>query len=302
MRILVIGAAGRLGAAVSDDLLLAGHSVIALSRAELDICNARQVITELDRLQPEAIVNCSAYNAVDAAEADPATAFAVNAHGPSFLACAARAAGALLVHYSTDFVFDGDTREPYGEDEPTNPLSVYGASKLAGENEIRSARRHYILRLESLFGGTGRKGHQATIDQMTDKLLAGVPLPALADRTVSPSYVADVARATAMLIELNAPHGTYHCVNSGCATWFDLANELARQLGVRGRVEPVLAATLNTVARRPRFCALSNRKLLEAGVVMPTWQSAIGRHLLARRVHARAEGAITHNHNNVYAG
>ena len=216
MRILVIGAAGRLGAAVSDVLLLAGHSVIALSRAELDICNARRVITELDRLQPEAIVNCSAYNAVDAAEADPATAFAVNAHGPSFLACAARAAGALLVHYSTDFVFDGDTRQPYAEDEPTNPLSVYGASKLAGENEIRSTRRHYILRLESLFGGTGRKGHQATIDQMTDKLLAGVPLPALADRTVSPSYVADVARATAMLIELKAPHGTYHCVNSGC--------------------------------------------------------------------------------------
>jgi dTDP-4-dehydrorhamnose reductase len=291
MRIVVIGAAGRLGATVRHDLLSAGHHVDAPGRAELDICDARQVATAIERLQPDAIVNCSAYNAVDAAEADPTTAFAVNAQGPSLLAAAARAIGAVLVHYSTDFVFDGETQQPYSEDQPTNPLSVYGASKLAGENEVRSAPRHYILRLESVFGGSGRNGHRATVDQMTDKLLAGVTVPALADRTVSPSYVVDVAHASRMLVERDAPHGTYHCVNSGCTTWVDLATEVARQLGVRGRIEPVQAANLNTPARRPRFCALSNRKLLEVGVVMPTWQSAIGRHLLVRRGQSSSEAA-----------
>jgi dTDP-4-dehydrorhamnose reductase len=290
MRILVIGAAGRLGGTVRGEFVSAGHSVIALTRAELDLCSGPGVTTAIERLRPEVIVNCSAYNAVDAAETDAATAFAVNAQGPSFLAAAALSTGAVLVHYSTDFVFDGDARQPYSESDATNPLSVYGVSKLAGENEIRRAPRHYILRVESLFGGCGSKGHRATVDQVKEKLLAGVTVPALVDRTVSPSYAIDVARATRLLIERDAPGGTYHCVNSGCTTWFDLAHEVARQLGVRGRIEPVLASNLNTVARRPRFCALSNRKLLGAGVTMPSWQSAIGRHLLSERAQP-AEGA-----------
>jgi dTDP-4-dehydrorhamnose reductase len=171
---------------------------------------------------------------------------------------------------------------------------------LAGENEVRSATRHYILRLESLFGGSGAKGHRATVDQMTHKLLAGATVLALADRTVSPSYVGDVVRATTTLLERSAPYGTYHCVNSGCTTWFDLAHEVSRQLGVRGRIEPVLAANVNTAVRRPRFCALSNRKLFSVGVVMPTWQSAIGRHLLTSHAHAAA-GSRTASHG-VYAG
>jgi dTDP-4-dehydrorhamnose reductase len=197
-------------------------------------------------------------------------------------------------------VFDGETRQPYAEDDASNPLNVYGASKQAGENEVRREQRHYILRLESLFGGSGTKGHRTTVDHMTDKLLAGATVLALADRTVSPSYVSDVVRATTMLIERSAPYGTYHCVNSGCTTWFDLAHEVSRQLGVRGRIEPVLAANLITVARRPRFCALSNRKLFSVGVVMPAWQSAIHRHLLRYRPHAAAEAVPAPA--GVYAG
>jgi dTDP-4-dehydrorhamnose reductase len=236
----------------------------------------------MDRLRPDVIVNCSAYNAVDAAEADPVAAFATNAQGVSCLARAAQAAGALLVHYSTDFVFDGATPEPYVEDDPTNPLSVYGASKLAGENEARSTPRHYVLRIESLFGGCGLKGQRATVDHIVDNLLAGTGARAFVDRTVSPSYVPDVVRATLALIDRQAPYGIYHCVNSGWGTWYELACEVARQLGVPPRIEPVMTPELKTSAQRPLFCALSNRKLLAAGIDMPSWQSAIERHLATR--------------------
>jgi dTDP-4-dehydrorhamnose reductase len=283
MRVLVIGGAGRLGAAVANELTGAGHDVAALTRTSLDIRVAAQVVAAFERLQPEAVINCSAWNAVDAAEADPATAFAVNAEGPSFLAQAARATGALLIHYSTDFVFDGESFEPYPEEEPTNPLSVYGASKIAGEHEVRGTHRHYILRLASLFGGSGVNGHRSTIDHIADSVVGNRIVRAIADRTVSPSYVPDVVYATRMLIEREAPYGTYHCVNSGHATWLELAEEVARQLDCVAHLEPVLAANLITAARRPRFCALSNGKLLRLGVRMPTWQTAIGRHLSSRR-------------------
>jgi hypothetical protein len=174
---VVTGAGGRLGAALSAELVSAGHKVTGLSRTDLDVTDGEQVATVMRHLRPEVIVNCSAYNAVDAAESDPAAAFAANAEGPSFLADAAEATEALLIHYSTDFVFDGRALEPYSEDAPANPLGVYGASKLAGEHEVRRARRHYILRVESLFGGRGANGHRATVDQIAVGDDATRPVP-----------------------------------------------------------------------------------------------------------------------------
>jgi len=183
------------------------------------------------------------------------------------------------VHYGTDFVFDGTAPDPYTEDDPPNPLNIYGASKLAGEHEVRRTRRHYILRVESLFGGSGVNGQRSTIDWIAVKLLAGAVVHAVVDRTASPAYVFDVARVTRLLLENQAPFGTYHCVNSGFGTWYELATEIARGLATDGRIEPVMAVDLRTIAPRPRFCALSNRKLLAAGIPMPNWQAAIRRHL-----------------------
>lgn len=281
-RIVLLGASGRLGAALSSELSAARHDVLALDREELDIRDPRQIRDTLSRLQPEVILNCTAYNAVDAAERDAPAAFAVNAVGPSFLAAAARFLDAVLVHYSTDFVFDGCAVRPYSEDDQTNPLSVYGASKLAGEHEARTAPRHYVLRLESLFGGVGFQGHRATIDLMVDGLLAGQPVRAMVDRTVSPSYVPDVVRATRLLVEGSAPYGVYHCVNTGCCTWWELASFAARALGVSSSLVPATSGAATTGAKRPRFCALSNDKLRRVGVVMPAWESAVSRHLAAR--------------------
>lgn len=287
MRIAVTGAAGRLGATMTCDLATAGHSVIALNHSDLDISNVDAVDTVIYGLQPDVIINCSAYNAVDAAEANPARAFAVNAHGPAALAGAAMRLGALLVHYSTDFVFDGTGSEPYSEEAAPNPLNVYGASKLAGEHEVAATERHYILRVESLFGGRSVAGQKATVDFIADSLQAGGTVRAIVDRTVSPSYVRDVVRVTATLIEQRIPFGTYHCVASGSTTWYDLASEIATHCGSAGRVVPVHADEFPTVAPRPRFCALSNQKLVRLGFDMPTWKTALRQHLASRQVPAR---------------
>jgi dTDP-4-dehydrorhamnose reductase len=281
MRILITGAGGRLGGSIRGELASAGHSVTAPGRADLDITSAEQIGTAIAQLCPDAIVNCSAYNDVDRAESNQAVAFAINAVGPSLLADAAEAAGVVLVHYGSDFVFDGTALEPYSEEAVPNPLNVYGASKLSGESEVRRSRRHYILRVESLFGGSGARGHRATVDWIAGRLLAGAVVHAVVDRTVSPSYVCDVARATRMLLEHQAPFGTYHCVNSGFSTWYELAQEIARGLGIPARIEPITAVDLTAIASRPRFCALSNRKLHAVGVDMPSWESAIRRHLVA---------------------
>jgi dTDP-4-dehydrorhamnose reductase len=285
-RIVITGGRGRLGAVLCDELSAAGHAVFAFTRAELDITCAEQIETRLNPLQPTVIINCAAYNAVDAAETDRATAFAVNAHGPALLAAAAGAMDALFVHFSSDFVFDGTADRPYIETHPPNPLSAYGSSKLAGEVAASRAPRHYIVRVESLFGGAGN-GHRATIDFITDAFLADVTVRVAMDRTVTPSYVPDVACATRTHIGSTIPYGIYHCVNRGSTTWYELAQEVARQLDIGGHIEPIRASELIAQAPRPKFCALSNQKLASAGITMPTWQSAVQRHLVGRKAEAR---------------
>jgi dTDP-4-dehydrorhamnose reductase len=280
LRIVIAGGDGRLGRCLSDELATAGHLVSGLSRRELDVTDRESIDRVMTQVKPDVVINCSAYNAVDAAEADPATAFAVNASGPGHLASACAQAGASIVHYGTDFVFDGTSTVPYDEEDPVHPLSVYGASKLAGETAVQdSCARHYILRVESLFGGVGVAGHRATIDQITERLLEGAPVRAVDDRTVSPSYAPDVARATRALIEQSAPHGIYHCVSSGMTTWYEMAKFIASQLEVEGSIERIHASDLKAPARRPQFCALSNRKLRRVGIEMSDWQGAVARHL-----------------------
>jgi dTDP-4-dehydrorhamnose reductase len=280
MRVAVIGASGRLGAALTAGFASREYTVAAMHRADLDLTSRDSVEETLGEFGPDVIVNCSAYNAVDAAQTDMASAFALNATGPAFLADVAHRTGAMLVHYSSDFVFDGTACEPYTEDSPTNPLSVYGASKLAGEHEARKTPRHYVLRVESLFGGSGINGHRATVDHIADRILRGDQVRAAVDRTVSPTYVPDAVNATAELVERELEYGVYHCVNGGHTTWYELAQEIAGQLGApEADIVAMHADDLPVVAPRPRFCALANRKLSSGGITMPTWRSAIARHI-----------------------
>ena len=280
LRVVVVGAGGRLGRTVCDEFARSGHDVIALSRRDLEITDASAVELIVGRTAPQALINCAAYNAVDAAENDTARAFGVNAVAVGLLARAAHTVGASFVHYGTDFIFDGTSPTPYTEDDRVNPLSAYGSSKLAGEVEVRrSIERHFILRVASLFGGVGVHHHRATIDAIADMLSSGKPVRALVDRTVTPSHVNDVARVTRQLVERDAQHGTYHCVSSGFTTWYDLARHLAVTLGVSTPLEPVSVADMKGVARRPQYCALSNDKLRAAGINIPDWKDTIVQHL-----------------------
>ena len=281
MRVLVTGAGGQLGRTLAR-VLAAAHDVVAPTRAALDITDESRVRAKVAEARPGAIVNCAAYNAVDDAEDDAVAALAVNAFGVRSLARAATAIDATLVHYGTDFVFDGTASAPYGEDDAPNPQSVYGASKLLGEWFAQGAR-HYVLRVESLFGGVdgpgaGGRRSGGSLDRIADALLAGREVRAFVDRVVSPSHVDDVAAATAALLRAAPAHGLYHCVGSGHATWFEVATALAGELGVEPAVRGITLDELELRAPRPRFCALSNRKLAAAGVDMPHWRDAVARY------------------------
>ena len=287
MRVLVTGAGGQLGAAVGRLFAAAGDHVTRAARSDIDLTNPGRVHAGVADVRPEVIVNCAAYNDVDGAEDDARTALAVNAFGVRTLAAAARAVGAFLVHYSTDFVFDGTARRPYTEDDAPNPRSVYAASKLLGEWFARGGP-HYVLRVESLFGAVGEPGRagptrRGTLDRMADALLAGRPVRAFADRTVSPTYVDDAARATRGLLAAAPPPGLYHCVGSGRATWLRVARTLARCLGAPERlVERATLADVRFRAPRPAYCALSNAKLAAAGVSLPGWDDAVARYAAQR--------------------
>jgi dTDP-4-dehydrorhamnose reductase len=228
------------------------------------------------------IVNCAAYNDVDGAEDHPIDALNANAFAVRALARAASAHGATLVHYSTDFVFDGTGAWPYTETDPPNPRSTYAASKLLGEWFAADAPRAYVLRVESLFGrAPGAGPAKGSVASIAKTLLAGGEARVFEDRTVSPTYVIDAAKATLQLVELApaASPGLYHCVNSGRCTWLEFAYELARQLVVEPRLVPIRMADLTLRAERPRYCALSNVKLAAAGIVMPSWQDAVARYV-----------------------
>jgi dTDP-4-dehydrorhamnose reductase len=284
MKILVVGAAGHLGTAVAEHLA-ATADVTPATRDGLDVRDHRAVASLVARLRPDAVVNCAAYTDVDRAEDEPVEALNVNAFAVRVMAAAAASVGAAFVHYSTDFVFDGTGGRPYTEDDQPNPRSTYACSKLVGEWFAGEAPRHYVLRVESVFGAlpAAPGARRTSVDRIVDALLGGEVVRVFTDRTVSPSYHRDVAGATQALLARGAPAGVYHCVNSGSCTWEDLAREAARQLGVAPRLEPLRMADARLRANRPQYCALSNAKLGAAGVRMPSWQDALGRYLQARR-------------------
>ena len=280
MRIAIAGAKGQLGTALVNECRRRRDDVTALDRSTLDVRNGRSVAEVMARLGPDLIVNCTGYNSVDAAEEHPLDALALNAFAVRALARAANDVGAALVHYSTDFVFDGIATTPRAETDPPNPKSVYASSKLLGEWFAADVPRHYVLRVESLFGqAAGGPPPKGSVAAIVDALIQGRVAKVLSDRVVSPTFLADAAFATRELFERNAPAGLYHCVNSGHATWLDFASEAARLLGVEPRFEVLRFADVKLPAARPQYCALSNAKLAALGIQMPSWQDALGRYV-----------------------
>jgi dTDP-4-dehydrorhamnose reductase len=263
-----------------------------LTHGDLDINDPVAVQKTIAAASPDVIINCAAYNAVDAAEDHPLDALRTNALAVRSLARAATAADAVLVHCSTDFVFDGLIDRPYVEEDPPNPRSVYATSKLLGEWFAADAPRHYVLRVESLFGrapdGPPAKG---SVQSIVDALCRGAVARAFEDRTVSPTYVPHAARVMRELLARRAPAGVYHCVSSGYCTWLEFALAAAEIIGVEPRVQPVRVADVGLRAERPKYCALSNAKLAAAGIELPTWKAALEDYLSSFRDDLRNQPA-----------
>jgi len=281
MRAVVTGAGGLLAAAVIR-AFSPSHDVVALERRDLDVTDPAAVDDTIARVRPDVVINCAAYNDVDGAQDDAVRVLRNNALAVRFLVRAAGCAGAVLVHYGSDFVFDGRAGRPYREDDEPNPAGNYAAAKLLGDYFALAHPRAYVLRVESLFGEPGQGGtRQGSLGLIVKRIHGGEAVPVFVDRTVSPSYTTDVAAATLQLVTSQAPYGLYHCVNSGAATWADIAAEAARVLNLPVQLTPITLESVALKAPRPKYCALSNAKLAALGIVMPSWQDALRRYLTA---------------------
>jgi dTDP-4-dehydrorhamnose reductase len=232
---------------------------VALDRAQCDLADADAVAARVREIRPTVIVNAAAYTAVDRAEREPALADAINARAPRVLGEEARRLGAFLVHYSTDYVFDGEKRTPYVETDATKPLQVYGQSKLAGEEGIRaSGCRHVILRTSWIYAHRGRNFLLAILERARKD----GALRVVADQRGTPTWAADVARLTAdLLARRELPEGTFHAAAAGEASWHDFAKEILRLAGSAATLAAVTTADFPTASRRPAYTVLDSRRL-----------------------------------------
>ena len=273
MKAIVFGAKGTLGQALVTALPRVGYQVAAaLDRAACDICDPDAVRAVFERFTPAVAFNAAAYTDVDRAETEPDRAFAANAIAPETLARAADASGAVLVHYSTDFVFDGERERPYDEFDPPTPQGLYARSKVAGEAlAAAAARRLFVLRVGCLYGRGGRN-FPSTILR---RLRSGETVRADRERLGSPTWVAEVARVSAALARTQA-YGLYHCTSSGETSWAAFARFMADELRLpEGRVDPLPTSALPMKAPRPRRAILDNRMLRLRGLdTMSSWQDA----------------------------
>ena len=262
----------------------AAFSLRAFDRAAADITRREAVAAALDAAHPDLVVNLAAYTAVDRAESEPAAAHAVNCAGAANVAAACARRGTPLIHLSTDYVFDGDKRGAYVEDDSVNPLGVYGRTKEAGERAVREALpRHVILRTSWVYGAFGQ-------NFVKTMLRLGAERPVLrvvADQHGSPTAAADIAAAlvaiTARLGEPDPPWGTYHFAGGGgVTTWHGFAEAIfalaAPRLGPMPRVEAIATADYPTAARRPANSVLDCAKIARAfGVAAPPWRESLAR-------------------------
>lgn len=253
MRILITGAKGMLGTDLRG-FLGGSHTVYGLDMESLDITDLDQAINVVQDHMPDVVVNCAAYTNVDGCEKEVDLAYRVNAIGPRNLAVACERVGAALVHISTDYIFPGDSSHPYREDDLAGPKSVYGKSKLAGENYIRSlCNRYYIIRTAWLYGKNG-PNFVKTILRIAEE---GKPLNIVNDQTGSPTYTRDLVKAISELITKPA-YGTYHLTNSSTCTWFDFTRDILELAGLKSEVNPITSNMLNRPAPRPAYSVMDN--------------------------------------------
>jgi dTDP-4-dehydrorhamnose reductase len=260
---------------LGNDLLCAfdGHNVAGVDLPDVDITDPRQCRRVLEQNKPDVTICSAALTAVDYCEGHEVEAFRVNGEGPGFLAAAAKGQGSFFVHYSTDYIFDGCGKEPYVEEDRPNPLSVYGKSKLLGEEKVREqGAGHLILRTSWLFGVHGKN----FIRTIVAAARQGATLSVVTDQTGSPTYSRDLAAMTARLVSAGAA-GTFHLTNGGACTWYELARHALDCAGMTDTgIEPAISADYGRPAPRPANSVLANARLAREGFPpMRAWQEAV---------------------------
>jgi dTDP-4-dehydrorhamnose reductase len=278
IRLLVAGAGGMLGRDVADAASASGLEVVALTRSELDIVDAQAVADAVGEAKPEMVINCAAWTDVDGAEGAFAQALAVNGPGAGNVARAATAAGAWTIHISSDYVFDGTKREPYVESDPTNPLSVYGRSKLAGELEVagHAPGRHTVVRSSWLYGVHGRC-FPATILRLAAER---DQLAVVDDQVGCPTFTRHLARGLVDLAQGSLPVGTLHLAGSGSCSWFELAARVVELAGLDCQITPAQTADVPWPAPRPANSMLASER--DERPALPHWHQGLEEFLAVR--------------------
>jgi len=266
---LLLGHKGMLG----SDLLLklsAEHEVIGMDKEEIDIVSASECKGAIKETEPDIVINAAAYTNVDGCETAKDECFAVNAEAVKNIAGACRDKNIRIIHFSTDYVFDGTAKQPYREDDQCNPINTYGESKLAGERYLQSLTDNYVLiRTSWLYGIKGKNFVQTILEKVkTTKKLTVVD-----DQTGSPTYTKDLAAAVDLLIKQNAK-GIFHITNRGSCSWFQFAVKILQEAGIHGiDITPIKSDQLHRLAMRPAYSVLSMRKFIQTtGKAVQPWQ------------------------------
>ncbi len=275
-RILITGAGGMLGRDVVRAGKARGHGVGALKHSELDITEGAALAEAMTELRPEVVINCAAWTDVDGAEEHEAEATRVNGEGAGLVAAAAEAAGATIIHPSSDYVFDGAKRSPYVESDEVGPLSAYGRSKLAGEAAVTAANpKHFIVRSSWLFGVAGRNFVETMLHLASEQ----PEILVVSDQVGSPTYTGQLGPALVDLAE-HHDHGIHHVAAAGECSWFDFAQEIFDQSEVECRVMAATTEMLGRPAPRPAYSVLGTER--PNPIELPSWREGLAAYLAER--------------------
>jgi len=279
MRIVILGANGQLGRDLTR--YNTDHEIRGFTREEFDVVDYAKTQRALIAAQPAVVINTTAYHRVDDCEAQPEIAYAVNVLAVLNLCRVTNEIGARLVHFSTDYVFDGKTSTPYTETSPPMPLSVYGNSKLSGEYIVRStAARHLLIRTCGLYGVAGSRGKGGNfVETMLSKARAGDAIKVVADQVVTPTHTADLARQVLQLLGTNES-GLFHATNEGMCSWYEFACAVFELAGVKANISPTTSDLYRAPAIRPAFSVLENTRLKALNLNrMQHWKDALAEYL-----------------------
>ncbi len=282
---VIFGSSGQLGLELSQDLARRGYEVRRFERTAIDISDCAKVEEALAHFDPSVVFNAAAYNQVDVAEKEPQAAFAANALGVRNLALACRQVDARLVHFSTDYVFDGMAGRPYREDDPTHPLGAYAVSKLCGELYAQAyLERPLIVRTSGVFGPGGIRTNRGNFVELMLRLAgSSQPIRVVEDHIASPTFAPLLASRTIDLVERDAA-GIFHIGGGTPISWFHFARTIFEVAGLKPQLRATNEREYRTPARRPKFSALSNSKMEQAGVSpMPPLTEAIAEYFEVRK-------------------